>query len=73
MRWGLGFMLVSKHLPVSPNPRAFGHGGWGGSLGIADMDARASWAYIMNKMDTGTTGDIRAGRLGKAFYKSLSQ
>ena len=73
MRWGLGFMLVSKHLPVSPNPRAFGHGGWGGSLGIADMDARASWAYVMNKMDTGTTGDIRAGRLGKAFYKSLSQ
>ena len=41
MRWGLGFMLSHPGLPLGPNPRAFGHGGWGGSLGIADPDARA--------------------------------
>src|SRR5262249_29846141 len=50
MRWGLGFMLASPTLPLGPSPRAFGHGGWGGSLGIADPDARVGWAYVMNKM-----------------------
>jgi CubicO group peptidase (beta-lactamase class C family) len=71
MRWGLGFMLASPHLPLGPNPRTFGHGGWGGSLGIADCDARVSWAYIMNKMSPGTTGDTRAVALVAALYAAL--
>jgi CubicO group peptidase (beta-lactamase class C family) len=71
MRWGLGFMLASEHLPLGPNPRTFGHGGWGGSLGIADADARVSWAYVMNKMSPGTTGDTRAAALAAALYGSL--
>ncbi len=61
MRWGLGFMLASPTLPLGPSPRAFGHGGWGGSLGIADPDARVSWAYVMNKMTPGPTGHTPAG------------
>ncbi len=71
MRWGLGFMLTSAELPFGPNPHTFGHGGWGGSLGIADCDARVSWAYVMNKMSPGTTGDLRAAALAAAFYASL--
>ena len=71
MRWGLGFMLGSEHLPLGPNPRSFGHGGWGGSLGIADLDARVSWAYVMNKMMPGTTGDSRVGPLVAALYAAL--
>ena len=82
MRWGLGYMLVSKDLPLSPHPRAFAHAGWGGSLGVADLDARVSWAYAMNQLGTGTTdgkyegvvtimGDKRAGLIGKALYDSL--
>ena len=71
MRWGLGFMLASEHLPLGPNRRAFGHGGWGGSLGVADADARVSWAYVMNKMSPGTTGDSRAARLVAALYGAL--
>ncbi len=71
MRWGLGFMLSSDALPLGPNPRAFGHGGWGGSLGIADPDARVSWAYVMNKMSAGTLGDTRAFELAQAFYAAL--
>jgi CubicO group peptidase (beta-lactamase class C family) len=71
MRWGLGFMLTSAELPLSPNPRTFGHGGWGGSLGIADMDARVSWAYVMNKMSPGTTGDTRIAGPLAALYTSL--
>jgi len=71
MRWGLGFMLASEHLPLGPSRRAFGHGGWGGSLGVADPDARVSWAYVMNKMSPGTTGDSRAARLVAALYDAL--
>jgi CubicO group peptidase (beta-lactamase class C family) len=71
MRWGLGFMLSHPGLPLGPNPRCFGHGGWGGSLGIADPDARVSWAYVMNKMSPGTTGDTRAFTLAQALYSAL--
>ena len=72
MRWGLGFMMASPDLPLGPNPHTFGHGGWGGSLGIADLDARVSWAYVMNKMSPGTTGDTRAAGLVAALYGALS-
>lgn len=71
IRWGLGFMLNSPTLPLSPNPRTFGHGGWGGSLGFADLDAGASWAYVMNKMTPGTAGDNRAFLLVQAFYAGM--
>jgi CubicO group peptidase (beta-lactamase class C family) len=71
LRWGLGFMLASDTLPLSPDGTAFGHGGWGGSLGIADPKARLSWAYVMNKMSPGTLGDTRAfGMLG-ALYGAI--
>jgi CubicO group peptidase (beta-lactamase class C family) len=72
MRWGLGFMLTSRQLPVGPNPRTFGHGGWGGSLGFADPDARVGWAYIMNKMSPITTGDTRVIGILAALYGALA-
>jgi len=72
IRWGLGFMMGSPDLPLGPNPRTFGHGGWGGSLGFADLDARVSWAYVMNKMSPGTTGDTRAAGPLMALYASLA-
>jgi CubicO group peptidase (beta-lactamase class C family) len=71
MRWGLGFMLTSRQLPLGPNPRTFGHGGWGGSLGFADLDAHVSWAYIMNKMSAGTAGDTRVAGILAALYGGL--
>jgi CubicO group peptidase (beta-lactamase class C family) len=70
-RWGLGFMLTSDELPLGPNPHVFGHGGWGGSLGFADLDARVSWAYVMNRMSPGTTGDSRAAGMIGALYGAL--
>ena len=72
MRWGLGFMLASPSCRSVRIARAFGHGGWGGSLGIADLDARVSWAYVMNKMSPGTVGDTRAFELAQAFYGALA-
>jgi CubicO group peptidase (beta-lactamase class C family) len=72
MRWGLGFMLASATLPLGSSMHAFGHGGWGGSLGVADPDARVSWAYVMNKMSPGTTGDSRAAGPVTALYGALA-
>ena len=71
MRWGAGFMLRSDSLPLGPNERIFGHGGAGGSLGIADMDAKLSWSYVMNKMSATTTGDARAASVGLTLYGCL--
>jgi CubicO group peptidase (beta-lactamase class C family) len=68
MCWALGFMRSSEVLSLGPNPRAFGHGGWGGSLGIADPDGRVAWAYVMNKMTPGTTGDSRTAAMLAALY-----
>ena len=70
MRWALGFMRSSDVLPLGPNPRCFGHGGWGGSLGIADVDGRVACAYVMNKMSPGTTGDSRAAQMLAALYSA---
>ena len=73
MRWGVGFMLSSEQLPMGPNPRTFGHGGAGGSLAVADLDARASYAYVMNKMGVTTTGDLRGANCALAFYQCLGR
>ena len=50
MRVGLGFMLTMEEAPLGPNPRSFGHGGLGGSLGFADPDGRVGFGYTMNRM-----------------------
>lgn len=38
---------------------------------MLDLDARVSWAYIMNKMTPGTTGDSRAAGPVAALYAAL--
>ena len=60
LRHGIGFGLPSPDMPISPNPRACYWGGWGGSLAVIDLDARMTFAYVMNKMGESTTGDLRA-------------
>lgn len=71
IRWGLGYGLVSNEFPIGPNPRTFFWGGWGGSVIVVDLDARVSWAYVMNKMRVGLTGDPRSAGLGTALYAAL--
>jgi len=71
IRFGLGFGLVSKDMPISPNPRAFYWGGWGGSHVTMDLDAKLSWAYVMNRMMMSLTGDPRTMNIREAIYKAL--
>ena len=71
VRFGLGWGLTSKERRIGPNPRTFYWGVWGGSLAVIDLDAKLSFSYVMNKMDSALMGDIRTIRLVKALYKAL--
>ncbi len=71
-RMGLGFMLPPANEPLGPNPRTFGHGGAGGSLGVADPEARVGFGYVMNLMHTGPwLADPRPRALLDALYEAL--
>jgi len=72
VRHGMGFGLVCPEVPISPNPRACFWGGWGGSMTVVDMDARMAFAYVMNRMGEGTTGDVRAASLLFATHEALA-
>jgi CubicO group peptidase (beta-lactamase class C family) len=71
IRYGLGFGLPTREMPVSPNERTLFWAGWGGSMMAMDLDARCSWGYAMNKMAT-STPDMRAGNMAQELYKSLA-
>ena len=68
-RFGLGFGLPGV-LPL-PNPNSMYWGGYGGSLIIIDMDARTTFAYVMNKMMPTTMGDMRALGLAMAMWTAM--
>ena len=70
MRFGLGFQL--NRSPVfGPNPRAFGHAGYGGSLGFADPDARLGFGYTPNQYLAGLGDDPRRSTVLRALYDAL--
>jgi CubicO group peptidase (beta-lactamase class C family) len=71
IRWGLGWGLTSKEMPVGPNPRTFFWGGWGGSAVIMDLDAKMSFAYVMNKMSSDVLGDNRVTGPAMALYSEM--
>jgi CubicO group peptidase (beta-lactamase class C family) len=71
MRYGLGFMLRSDFMPLSPNPNSFGHPGAGGSIGMADPGAGVGFGYVMNKMQMGLVGGPTAFAVIKAFFEEL--
>jgi CubicO group peptidase (beta-lactamase class C family) len=48
-RFGLGFALHLDERPVGTTPAAFGHYGYGGSLGFADPDAGIAFAYLISR------------------------
>lgn len=70
--FGMGFGINDAAFPISPNPRAFFWGGWGGSLAVIDLDARVSIAYVMNRMEADLMGDRRGGLIAMAAYQSLA-
>ena len=70
-RFGAGYGLNSENMPISPNPRACFWGGWGGSLIVNDLDAELTFAYVMNRMGSGTVGDTRSAGPLMATYAAI--
>ncbi len=71
IRFGLGFGLPGEMIKL-PNPNTIFWGGYGGSLIVIDMDARTTFAYAMNKMGSGTLGDMRAFSIIMAMWQALA-
>ncbi|MEU9212336.1 serine hydrolase domain-containing protein [Streptomyces sp. NPDC048415] len=68
---GLGLWLSGPGGSYGPNPRAFGHDGFGGSCGLADPEAGVSLGYVMNRMGPHIADDPRKMALVDALYSAL--
>ncbi|MGV9989293.1 serine hydrolase domain-containing protein [Streptomyces sp. NPDC003374] len=68
---GLGLWLSGPNGSYGPNPRAFGHDGFGGSCGLADPEAGVSLGYVMNRMGPHIADDPRKMALIEAVYGAL--
>ncbi len=67
-----GFRMRDPHTLGRASDRAFGHGGWGGSLGFGDPDAGLGFAYVTNYLlgfDDGI--DPRRQRMIDAVYELI--
>lgn len=70
--WGMGVALNTPGI-YGPNPRAFGHSGWGGSFGCADPDAGVAIGYVCNQMGPELVGDPRTSGLCAAVLACATQ
>lgn len=64
--WAQGLALNSTGA-LGPNPRTFGHTGWGGSFVVADPDSKIGAAYTLNRMGADLVGDPRGVALCRAI------
>lgn len=76
-RFALGFMKAMDNRALPGNDSvliaedAFGHAGYGGSVGFADPVARMSFGYSMNKQGQGLGVNERGHALVDAVYRTL--
>ncbi|WP_218035928.1 serine hydrolase [Sphingobium sp. 15-1] len=73
-RHAAGFHLNEQGW-MGPNDDAFGHAGWGGSIGFADPRSRLSVGYTVNRMRVAGPGriDERIERLVAAVYAAIAR
>lgn len=69
--WAAGVVLNGTTTFFGPNPRSYGHSGWGGSFGCADQEKRLAIGYVCNQMGPALVGDVRARELCAAVYSCL--
>lgn len=65
--WGRGVGLNDSGI-FGPRPDTFGHTGWGGSFGCADVQSGVAVGYTMNQMGAGLVGDVRAVGLCQTIF-----
>lgn len=56
---------------MGPNESAFGHAGYGGSIGFADPVAGIGFGFVANNIPDGPAQDQRAAHLIRALYQAL--
>jgi CubicO group peptidase (beta-lactamase class C family) len=73
VRFGLGFALPSPILRLDPpSPNTLFWAGSGGSIVLIDLDARTTFAYVMNRMTPAIVGDERSFRIARALWQGLA-
>jgi len=68
--WGLG-MCHNQFNMLGPRSDTFGHGGWGGSIGAANLEAKVGIGYVMNQMGAQLVGDPRGAGLCQVIFECL--
>lgn len=68
---GLGFALNRPAGFMGPNATAFGHPGYGGSIGFADPTAGIGFGFVTNSIPANSGQDQRVAKLIRALYQSL--
>ena len=69
-RWAGG--VTYNTLPNwGPNPDNFGHSGWGGAYGCANLEHRIAIGYVMNRMGSSLVGNPRSASLAAAVFDCL--
>jgi CubicO group peptidase (beta-lactamase class C family) len=71
IEWAMGLALNTVGA-IGPNPKAFGHTGWGGSFCMADPDLGIGAAYTLNRMGADLVGDPRGAELARAIAACAS-
>ena len=70
VRFGLGYGLAGPSMPMLNEHSCF-WGGYGGSLVLIDMASRTTISYVMNRMESTLTGDMRGGILAALALQGL--
>jgi CubicO group peptidase (beta-lactamase class C family) len=72
-RFGIGYGLPSVDMPVGTNERTCFWAGWGGSMAVVDVENDLTVAYVMNRMRSAITGDMRAARVIFAAHEAAAE
>lgn len=65
--WASGMALNTTFM-YGPDAATFGHSGWGGSFGCANIGANFAIAYVVNRMGSQLNGDPRARAIANAGW-----
>jgi CubicO group peptidase (beta-lactamase class C family) len=71
IRRGLGYMLGGPYSPMSARITAFGHAGYGGSIGFADPEHRFAFALTKNRLAFRLPGKDTANSVARAVREAL--
>jgi CubicO group peptidase (beta-lactamase class C family) len=70
--FSMGYMNGAPSWPQGERETAFGHPGFGGSIGFADPEIEMSFGFVCNVLTMGLTGAGRASQLADAARASIA-